>query len=118
MMNSESPAGAEVGTALDVNRLRMDFPALRRTVNGHPLVYFDNTAATLKPQSVIDCLSRVYSEFPANVHRGIHLLSEEATNAYEEARGKVARFLNARTADEIVYTLNTTDSINHIAGSW
>ena len=118
MMNSESPAGAEVGTALDVNRLRKDFPALRRMVNGHPLVYFDNTAATLKPQSVIDSISRVYSDYPANVHRGIHMLSEEATNAYEEARVKVARFLNAREPDEIVYTLNTTDSINHIAGSW
>ncbi len=118
MMNSDSPAGAGISSGFDVAAIRQDFPALQRTVNEFPLVYFDNTAATLKPRQVIDCITRVYSDFPANVHRGIHMLSEEATNAYEETREKLARFINAASSDEIIYTLNTTDSINHVCGSW
>ncbi|MEZ5339798.1 MAG: SufS family cysteine desulfurase [bacterium] len=117
-MNSHSPAGSGVSTKYDVARIREDFPALRRTVKGQSLVYFDNTAATLKPQTVIDTITRVYSDFPANVHRGIHQLSEEATEAYEAARLKAANFINAGDPDEIVVTLNTTDSLNHVCGSW
>jgi cysteine desulfurase/selenocysteine lyase len=78
----------------------------------------DNTAATLKPRQVIDAIARFYAERPANVHRGIHLLSEEATEAYEEARGKVARFINAPSVDEVVFTRNATESLNLIAHSW
>jgi cysteine desulfurase/selenocysteine lyase len=103
---------------LDVARLRQDFPALRRTVNGQPLAYLDNTAGTLKPQAVIDALTRFYSERPANVHRGIHLLSEEATEAYEAARAKVGRFIGAARPEEIVFTRNTTESLNLVAQSW
>jgi cysteine desulfurase/selenocysteine lyase len=99
-------------------KIREDFPALCRRVNDCSLVYFDNTAATLKPRHVIDTMTRVYSDFPANVHRGIHLLSEEATNAFEGSRQKVADFINAPSVDEIIFTLNTTDSINLVAGSW
>ena len=117
-MSSDLSARTGISQTYDVDRIREDFPALRRTVNGCPLVYFDNTAATLKPQAVIDCISRVYSNFPANVHRGIHLLSEEATDAFEGTREKVARFLNAVSSDEIIFTQNTTDSINTVAGSW
>jgi cysteine desulfurase/selenocysteine lyase len=103
---------------LDVARLREDFPALGRTVNGAPLAYLDNTAATLKPQSVIDALSGFYSAHPANVHRGIHLLSEEATEAYEAARARLARFIGAGRAEEVVFTRNTTEALNLVAHSW
>jgi cysteine desulfurase/selenocysteine lyase len=105
-------------TALDPAEVRGDFPALERQVNGYPLAYLDNTAATLKPSSVIDALSAHYGERPANVHRGIHLLSEEATDHYEDSRKKVAKFINASRPDEVVFTRNTTESINLIAYSW
>src|SRR5438105_15782336 len=97
------PVNTPAAHPIDIDRLRADFPALRRTVNGQPLVYFDNTAATLKPQAVIDALVRFYSDHPANVHRGIHLLSEEATEAYEEARAKLAQFIGAARAEEVIF---------------
>jgi cysteine desulfurase/selenocysteine lyase len=102
----------------DVTRLRDDFPTLRRSVGGAPLAYLDNTAATLKPQSVVDALSRFYLDHPANVHRGIHLLSEEATVAYEAARARLARFIGAGRPEEVVFTRNTTESLNLVAHSW
>jgi len=105
-------------TALDPAEVRADFPALSRRVGSYPLAYLDNTAATLKPRQVIDAVADFYRSRPANVHRGIHLLSEEATEAYEQARGKIARFINARRADEVVFTRNTTEGLNLIAQCW
>jgi cysteine desulfurase/selenocysteine lyase len=99
----------------DVYRLREDFPVLARQVRGKPLAYMDNAATTQKPQVVIDALARYYREYNSNVHRGVHLLSEEATQAFETARETVRRFLNARHAHEIVFTRNATESINLVA---
>ena len=99
----------------DVGAIRADFPILRRQSHGHPLVYLDNAATTQKPQVVIDAISRYYTEINANVHRGVHQLSGLATDAFEDGRARVARFLNARTPREIVFTRNATESINLVA---
>jgi cysteine desulfurase/selenocysteine lyase len=109
-------APAEI--AFDAMRRRADFPILGESVNGHPLVYLDNAATTQKPQSVIDALSRYYAHDNANVHRGVHTLSQRATDDYEAARTNVARFVNARAAEEIVFTRGTTDAINLVAQSF
>ncbi|MGE5646092.1 MAG: SufS family cysteine desulfurase [Acidobacteriota bacterium] len=98
--------------------LREDFPVLRQQAYGRPLVYLDNAATTQKPQAVIDAIMRYYTHDNANVHRGVHLLSERATDQYESARAAVQRFLNARRETEIVYTRGTTESINLVAQSW
>jgi cysteine desulfurase/selenocysteine lyase len=105
------------GNALDVARVRADFPALHQQVNGRPLVYLDNAATTQKPQAVLDALLGFYSRDCANVHRGVHALSQRATDAYEGARENVARFLNARPR-EIVFTRGTTEAINLVAYSY
>jgi cysteine desulfurase/selenocysteine lyase len=113
--------GAQTNTArvkLDVSTIRRDFPALTQTVHGKPLVYLDNAATTQKPQVVIDALTSFYTHDCANVHRGVHTLSERATNGYEAARIKVSRFLNARTPREIVFTRGATESINLVAEAW
>jgi cysteine desulfurase / selenocysteine lyase len=99
----------------DVARVRADFPILRRQARGRPLVYLDNAATTQKPQAVIDAIARYYCEINANVHRGVHELSELASEAYEGARGKIARFLNAPDNRCIVFTRNATESINLVA---
>jgi len=105
------------GNALDVARVRADFPALHQQVNGRPLVYLDNAATTQKPQPVLDALLGFYRRDCANVHRGVHALSQRATDAYEGARETVARFLNARPR-EIVFTRGTTEAINLVAYSY
>lgn len=97
---------------------RADFPILNQTVNGKPLVYLDNAATSQKPVQVIEALDRYYREYNANVHRGIHTLSEQATAAYEAARIKIACFINAPAASEVIYTRNTTESINLVAHAW
>jgi cysteine desulfurase/selenocysteine lyase len=102
----------------DVARIRADFPILSRSVHGKPLVYLDNAATTQKPRQVIERLVRYYSEENSNVHRGVHFLSELATLEYENARGTVQRFLNARDVKEIVFTRGTTESINLVAQTW
>ncbi len=102
----------------DVERLRRDFPVLQQTVHGKPLVYLDNAATSQKPQAVIDSLVRYYSEFNANIHRGIHRLSEEATRAYEHARSRVRGFINAAEDREIVFVRGTTEAINLVAHSF
>jgi cysteine desulfurase / selenocysteine lyase len=102
----------------DVERIRRDFPILSRTVRGKRLVYLDNAATTQKPQQVIDRIVRYYTEENSNVHRGVHYLSEVATLAYENARGFVARFINASGEKEIVFTRGTTESINLVAQAW
>lgn len=103
---------------LDVQRIREDFPILKREVRGKPLVYLDNAATTQKPQVVIDTISHYYASENANVHRGIHTLSEAATQAYEEAREKVRRFLNAADTREIIFVRGTTEAINLVAQSY
>jgi cysteine desulfurase/selenocysteine lyase len=100
---------------LDVARVRADFPILRRQARGKPLVYLDNAATTQKPQVVIDAISRYYTEYNANVHRGVHELSEIASEAYEDARRKVGAFFNAPHPRQIVFTRNATESINLVA---
>jgi cysteine desulfurase/selenocysteine lyase len=102
----------------DWSALRADFPILDQQVHGKPLIYFDNAATSQKPRTVIDALRHYYERDNANVHRGIHELSNRATSAYEAARARAAKFINARTADEIVFTRGTTESINLVANSW
>src|SRR5262245_53556554 len=111
MSSTMSPSHA----AYDVQAVRSDFPALREPVHGKPLVYLDNAATTQKPQAVIDTLTEFYVHNNANVHRGVHLLSERATDAYERARQTVCRFLNAADPREIVFVRGTTEAINLIA---
>jgi cysteine desulfurase / selenocysteine lyase len=103
---------------LEVERIRQDFPILQHKVQGRPLVYLDNAATAQKPQVVIDAVSRFYSRENANIHRGVHYLSGQASAAYEVARHKVARFINARSPHEVVFTRGTTDSINLVAQSY
>jgi cysteine desulfurase/selenocysteine lyase len=103
---------------LDVERLRQDFPILSQRVRGKPLVYLDNAATSQKPRAVIDAISRFYTAENANIHRGVHYLSERATVAYDAVREQVARFLNAGSAREIVFTRGTTEAINLVAQSW
>ena len=105
-------------SALDVERIRRDFPILFRKIRGKELVYLDNAATTQKPKAVIDRLVRYYSEENSNVHRGVHFLSEVATAAYEDVRTVVKRFLNAKSEKEIVFTRGTTESINLVMQSW
>lgn len=102
-------------TAYDVERVRQDFPILSREVYGKPLVYLDNAASAQKPRQVIDAVSHTYAHEYANVHRGLHFLSNAATEAYEGAREKVRRFLNAGSVDEIVFTKSSTEAINTVA---
>lgn len=102
----------------DIARIRADFPILSRQVNGKPLVYLDNGASAQKPQAVIDAVTQGYAMEYANVHRGLHYLSNLATEKYEAVRGKIARFLNAGSEDEIIFTTGTTEGINLISYAW
>ncbi|HET9645478.1 MAG TPA: cysteine desulfurase [Burkholderiaceae bacterium] len=110
--------GAAAIAAFDVTRLRRDFPILHRHVHGKPLVYLDNAATSQKPQCVIDREARYYAEFNSNIHRGVHALSQQATDAYEAARDTVQRFINAARREEIIFTRGTTEAINLVAESW
>lgn len=105
-------------SAFDVNRIRADFPILARQVHGKPLVYLDSAASAQKPQSVIDAMSRTYGNAYANVHRGAYYLSEMATRAYEDAREKVQRFINAASPSDVVFTKGATEAINLVAHSF
>ena len=102
----------------DVEAIRRDFPILAREVYGKPLVYLDNGASAQKPQAVLDAIAQAYGNEYANVHRGLHFLSNAATDAYEKARETVRRFINAASVDEIVFTKNATEAINTIAYGW
>ncbi|MEO1328058.1 MAG: cysteine desulfurase [Pseudomonadota bacterium] len=102
----------------DVAQIREDFPILSRTVHGRPLVYLDNGASAQKPRAVIEAVSRSYSHEYANVHRGLHYLSNLATEQYEAVRGKMAKFLGARSEEEIIFTRGTTEAINLVAYAW
>lgn len=112
-MNAQPPS------PLDVDAIRRDFPILATRVHGNlPLIYFDNAATTQRPRQVIQSLVEVYERHYANVHRGIHWLSEQSTDLYSEAREKVRAFINARHAEEVIFTRGTTESINLVARSW
>lgn len=102
----------------DVAKIRRDFPILSRTVYNRPLVYLDNSATTQKPRVVVDSIVREYYSENANVHRGVHFLSQQATDLYEQARGRVRTFINARSDKEIVFTRGTTESLNLVASSF
>ena len=104
--------------AFDIQAIRRDFPALHQQVHGRPLVYLDSAATALKPQSVIDAVVNVYARDCANIHRAVHLLSQRATKAYEDARTKVARFVNAPSPKECIFVRGTTEAINLVAFSW
>jgi cysteine desulfurase/selenocysteine lyase len=103
---------------LDVQKIRKDFPILNRKVNGKPLIYFDNAATSQTPQQVIDVIVDYYSNYNANIHRGVHSLSQEATDAYEQARIKIQNHFNAKHSYEIIYTAGTTHSINLVANGF
>ena len=108
-----------IGTpALDVNKVRADFPILSRYVHGLPLVYLDNAATTQKPRAVIDALTEYYTSTNANIHRGVHLLSESATEAHESARKTVQRFLGAEDSSEIIFVRGATEAINLVAATY
>ena len=103
---------------LDIQKIRNDFPILLQKVNGKPLVYFDNGATSQKPKVVIDAISEYYQEINANIHRGVHTLSQLATNAYEVSRGKIQQHINAKFAHEIIFTSGTTHAINAVANGF
>ena len=115
---SRTAAMAETTKPYDVEAIRRDFPILSRQVYGKPLVYLDNGASAQKPQAMLDAVMKAYGEEYANVHRGLHFLSNAATDAFEAARGKVRDFLNAPSAEEIVFTRSTTEAINLVAYGW
>lgn len=104
--------------ALNVTKIRADFPILKRKIGGKPLVYLDSAATSQKPRAVIDAIKRYYSEYNSNVHRSVHRLSEEATIKFEQSREKFARFVGAKTAKEIVFVRNATEALNLVVFSW
>ena len=103
---------------LDIQKIRADFPILSQKVNGKPLVYFDNGATSQKPQVVIDAITKYYEEINANIHRGVHTLSQLATDAYEVSRGKIQNHINAKLACEVIFTSGTTHAINAVANGF
>ena len=109
---------ATIESVYDVTVIRKQFPILTREVKGKPLVYFDNAATTQKPQVVIDALVDYYTNYNANIHRGIHSLAEEATAAYESTRDRVQQFINAESREQILFTTGTTEGINLVAQTW
>ena len=108
----------ESTATFDIDRIRRDFPILSREVNGRPLVYLDNGATSQKPRSVIDTIDRYYTDENANIHRGVHHLSQVATQAYEDARETIARWINAPASRQVLFTRGTTEAINLVASSW
>lgn len=117
-MNMAGNRNKEIGNNFDVEAIREDFPILSRTINGKKLIYADNAATTQKPTSVIKRVSDYYEQENANIHRGVHSLSEEATEAFEAAREGVRKFLNADSVQEIIFTSGTTEAINLVAQSY
>ena len=113
-----APRPSRPAVPLDVERVRTDFPILQQTIRGKPLVYLDNAATSQKPRVVIDSMARFYAAENANIHRGVHHLSERATEAYDRVREQVARFINASSTREIIFTRGTTEGINLVAQSY
>ena len=120
MTTSGKPQGSPLGalTSDEVVRIRKDFPVLDQLINGKPLVYLDNAATTQKPRAVIDAISNYYLHNNSNVHRGVHTLSQRATDDYEEGREAIRRFINAPSAEEIIYVRGTTEGLNLVANSY
>ncbi len=118
ILNHGLPSGLAIDAGLEVAKVRADFPALAQTIHGKPLVYLDNAATTQKPHRVIHALEQFYCEDCANIHRGVHELSQRATECYECSRGKVQRLLNAAEAAEIIFVRGTTEAINLVAQSY
>ena len=114
--HSTNPEG--FGSNFDAHSIKKDFPILRETVNGKPLIWFDNAATTQKPQSVIDRVSYFYEHENSNIHRAAHEFAARASDAYEAAREKVKMFLNAKSVNEIVFVRGATEGINLVAQSW
>ena len=117
-LNQSGKATTDSSTAFDVSRIRADFPILKQEVHGKPLVYLDNAATSHKPQVVIDAITRYYAEQNSNIHRGVHYLSQLASQEYEEARNKVRKFINAADVQEVIFTSGTTEGINLVALSY
>jgi cysteine desulfurase / selenocysteine lyase len=113
-----STLSSVISAHFDVERVRQDFPVLRQTIHGKPLVYLDNAATAQKPRAVIDAIVKFYEVDCANIHRGVHELSQRSTAAYEETRAKVRRFLNARSNHEIIFVRGTTEGINLVTQTW
>ena len=103
---------------IDIQKIRADFPILNQQVNGKPLVYFDNGATAQKPQVVIDAIDKFYSEINANIHRGVHTLSQLATDAYEVSRNTIQKHINAKHNHEVIFTSGTTFGINLVANGF
>ena len=114
-MKTDSIIGCKM---MDINSIKKDFPILKKQINNTPLVYLDNAASTQKPNQVIQSIVESYELYNSNVHRGVHTTSMEATERYELAREKVAKFINAKSNDEIVYVRNTTEALNLVAYAW
>ncbi len=117
-MTTSTLASAPVRETVDWDSIRSDFPILDQTVNGHPLVFFDSAASSQRPRQVLDAITQYYTRDHANVHRGIHELSNRATAAYEGARARTAEFFNASSANDVIFTRGTTESINLVATAW
>ena len=117
-MSTEKTMPRPAGKRFDVEAVRGDFPILQTLVRDKPLVYLDNAATTQKPRSVIERITRYYETENANIHRGVHHLSEKATKAYEDVRKQAAQFIGAREPAEIVFLRGTTEAINLVAQAW
>src|SRR5690242_16050533 len=113
-----STLSSQVSTTFDVERVREDFPVLKQTIHGKPLVYLDSAATAQKPFAVIDAIRKFHEVDCANIHRGVHELSQRSTAAYEETRVKAKKFLNARSKNEIVFVRGTTEGINLVSSAW
>jgi len=118
LMHDDTAVSIETGTVFDVEKIRKEFPILKQKVNGKPLVYLDNAATSQKPQAVIDAITKYYLEENSNIHRGVHFLSDKATQSYEAARKKVQRFINAASHQEIICVRGTTEGINLVAQTY
>ncbi|MGA2041440.1 MAG: aminotransferase class V-fold PLP-dependent enzyme, partial [Bryobacteraceae bacterium] len=108
----------EIAASFDVERIREDFPVLKQAIHGKPLVYLDNAATAQKPMAVIAAIAKFHEVDCANIHRGVHELSQRSTAAYELTRAKMKRFLNARSKSELIFVRGTTEGINLVASSW
>ena len=113
-----TPSSSAISAGFDVERIREDFPVLKQTIHGQPLVYLDSAATAQKPTAVVDAIRKFYEVDCANIHRGVHELSQRSTAAYEETRSKARRFLNSKTTNELIFVRGTTEGINLVASSW
>jgi len=118
LRNFMSTLTKEIATAFDVEKIRQDFPVLNQKIHGKPLVYLDSAATAQKPHAVIDAIRRFHEVDCANIHRGVHELSQRSTAAYEATRGKVKRFLHAKLKEELIFVRGTTEGINLVTATW